>query len=862
MRRWFLPVLILAITAFGAWQLFQRLEGGRALADPWWAMPADAAVIIEVPRPLATWDEAAHGSVIFNALVEGTDLAAVDSLMRRLAQLRGGTSEGPLLIALMRLGAGRVATAMAFPAPTGEEAGTLLAAWGIAEHDMRRALDGVAISLPKRGANPWQLALAEGLVLLCDDPGVLGTMVGQARKQEGPAWDAGLLAARATWGAGVDAHVVMRTDPAWRMLGAWTIASFIDRDPWPDGWVALDLRVRSDAILLSGVLMPDNGTDTTTERAAHDPLMVLRHLPLSTALFDLHDPAELRASLDPVVPADLHPHLLDPLVGPVVSLAGTREDGGVWHALIALEVDSSQLVEALLPLVAEGDRPEDHRGIPLWRIPALARLVVGGVEPSDPWCAWQEGRLVIGDGADGVRTVLDGWIDGVSLASDARATTLIQRLATRAPRTFWWDPRQGRPVIEPSLAPSGRELIARHTPLLDQLGGVLFQTRAGGDGRRYLSAGLLLAPAMGSTDPALWRIRLNAPLARQPDVVRNHVNGMQELLVQDTTHRIALISAAGQVLWERPLDGPIIGAVRQVDRFKNRKLQLLVCTARKLYLIDRNGKDVEGFPVALPAEAATALSVFDYERDGNYRVLLPLADGRILNLMPDGKPVQGFDPPAGMGRATFPVHHLRIKGRDHLVVSCADGRVHVLDRKGQVRHKPRLELEPEARPLLWVPGAELGSTQLLWMAADGAVNKASLDGDAVLLGRGVPDHVVRVGRSEREALLLPNADTLTMLRSDGIQWSAVMPGTIMAAADAGSQPGTMLLQWLDGQGVVHVLNEAGAGLWQEREPAAVPGILADLNGDGETEWIQATRAGELVALRRASHARSTGAPNP
>ncbi|MBK9176998.1 MAG: hypothetical protein IPM46_11840 [Flavobacteriales bacterium] len=188
--------------------------------------------------------------------------------------------------------------------------------------------------------------------------------------------------------------------------------------------------------------------------------------------------------------------------------------------------------------------------------------------------------------------------------------------------------------------------------LLRQHGGLSLQVSPASNGMVHVALGLQHAPLegtgaqMASDQRVLWECPLNALVLRKPDLVINHTNQTREVLVQDTSHRIHLISATGKLLWSRQLDGPILGRVHQVDRFKNGKLQLLFNSARSFYLIDRNGKDLGGFPVGFPAQATAPLAVFDYENTREYRVLVPLADGRIHNWGVDGLAVQGWERPA------------------------------------------------------------------------------------------------------------------------------------------------------------------------------------------------------------------------
>ncbi len=59
-------------------------------------------------------------------------------------------------------------------------------------------------------------------------------------------------------------------------------------------------------------------------------------------------------------------------------------------------------------------------------------------------------------------------------------------------------------------------------------------------------------------------------------VVRNHSTKRDDVLIQDSTFNLSLVSDDGRVTWSVPLEKPIAGEVQQIDYFNNGKLQLLL----------------------------------------------------------------------------------------------------------------------------------------------------------------------------------------------------------------------------------------------------------------------------------------------
>lgn len=97
----------------------------------------------------------------------------------------------------------------------------------------------------------------------------------------------------------------------------------------------------------------------------------------------------------------------------------------------------------------------------------------------------------------------------------------------------------------------------------------------------------------------LWQTKLEAGVRMKPVPVVNHNTQERELFVQDDAHTVYLLNNSGRILWKQKLDGAINSQVYQVDALKNGKLQYLFSTSSHIYLIDRNGNPVTGFPLAL-----------------------------------------------------------------------------------------------------------------------------------------------------------------------------------------------------------------------------------------------------------------------
>ena len=84
----------------------------------------------------------------------------------------------------------------------------------------------------------------------------------------------------------------------------------------------------------------------------------------------------------------------------------------------------------------------------------------------------------------------------------------------------------------------------------------------------------------------------NEEIISDPIWLKNHLNKGYDFAFQDSNNYLNYYSNKGDLLWRKSLSGRIIGEIKQIDLYKNGRLQILFRTNDRLYLIDRNGKEV------------------------------------------------------------------------------------------------------------------------------------------------------------------------------------------------------------------------------------------------------------------------------
>ncbi|HUH28363.1 ribonuclease HII [Gelidibacter sp.] len=178
-------------------------------------------------------------------------------------------------------------------------------------------------------------------------------------------------------------------------------------------------------------------------------------------------------------------------------------------------------------------------------------------------------------------------------------------------------------------------------------------------------------------------VTLDADVLTHPQFVNNHTNNQMEVAVQDITNNLYLISKDGKVQWKKQLDSKILGRIEQIDIHKNGRLQLAFATQHRVYVLDRDGKDVGSFPLKFRDQITQPLSVFDYDKNRDYRLMVTQG-ASVLLYNKQGKIVRGFNFKKAENTINTQPQHFRI-GRKDYIVFVQGNELEILSRVGKTR---------------------------------------------------------------------------------------------------------------------------------------------------------------------------------
>lgn len=862
MRR--LPAIVFLVAVLGAavYSLLQWERSTTPAVDLWKAVPSTAAVIIELPELDERWPRWSQTSLFWQSLQQDPACHALDSLLGAVATavdeapgLRTMLHATPPKIVLLRQGGEAFTTLVLAPYPrSGAE--RLLGSLGLAANDIRILAKGETLTHDLGTLGTLHFKVAGDLLMIGTSMDALEEADMQ-RTAPSPHTDPLRNKAQATWGQGADAHVLVHTGRATRLLGRWLLPEALEELTAIEGWLALDLRTRPEQVLLSGALFPEDSAAVARSAEGGNGLSsMVRVLPSGTSLLRVHtvgDPERYLTGRATKAPPELRKALFG-WVRDGIALAGSHDALGHHHWAVLLCDDPAEADRRLTGLCPE-EAPCDtahHRGIRMQRLPrgGLYEDLLGSAFAvlQRPWYALLGDRVVLAPDTLDLGMAVDAWMDGHTLAEDPRAGRALAQLGSTMATLWWLDVAKGKSLIGERLRTEARAGIDSRQGIWSDLGALAVQVSPTHRGDPIVTITLDVAPMDQPRTSVLWTTPPGEAITGGPWLVKDHSSGAQNILVQRADHAITLYNGSGKELWRRSLDGPVLGDIAQVDRYRNGKLQLFFNTAGKVHQIDRLGRDVEGFPVVLKQQAAVPMSVVDYDNKRDYRALIPDVEGGSMNIGVDGAVVKGWDPER-TGVLVAPLEHIRIKGKDYLIGVNSSGKVLALDRRGASRYTPTLQLPAGTRPASLVPGMAIGTTRILWTDSAHRILSGTLDGAVdTLAGPGQGQvRLFDLDQDGNEEVLRTTTNGIQAWQGGKLLFEQVTgPASILLRPVAVAGDRVLIPVADPGSGRIHLFG--GGGLAVEGSPFTGHDrcALGDVNLDGALDLVATTAQGVVV----------------
>lgn len=704
------------------------------------AIPADAALIAETGSATDIWRDLSQSSVIWDEL-QATDLyfrlnavgTALDSMLRKESDMRKFFANRPLVLSVHSSGARTHSFLVALPLVDQSDVevlyNQLIKLLRPQSPPTTKTYDGVKITTaqPAFSDVPISFFIHEQILVVSLSSILAEEAVRALSLEASVLADSGFSKVRKTADRKSRAQVYVNHKRLAGLLSRYaqkpSAYPGLFENPYA-AWSALDLTMKSNALMLNGFVQANDTTGdwlANFAAASAPKIRVFKYMPVNTAYFAFHGYGDfggfygrLATMRESRGVAYKKVNALKPLHEKCdcdAEALATKWFGSQAAAFITEPADTeytnhhfmlvhtSNREEADLALEAlqkafetDGDGvTEEFEGhiIRQLSVGRLYGILLGesfdGLD--SPYAARHGDMVLMSNSLNALRTLIQQVEAGKVLGSDPSFVDFSNQLSSDAHFMVYSALSRSSYIYQHVLADSPAQEVGEVRETLKKFQAFAYQVSHYKNDLFYSNVFFKHNPVYGQETSSIWEASMRSPAIGRPHLVKNHYTGALEVLIQDEQHKIALYAATGKQLWEAQLDGPITGEVVQVDVYKNRKLQMCISTESKLYLLDRNGNNVERFPISLPALASAPASVIDYDKSRDYRIFVPLTDGRIVVYESTGKQVEGWSFKDAKAPVVTPVEHIRVRSKDFLFAANAQGRIHLLDRRGNARHE-------------------------------------------------------------------------------------------------------------------------------------------------------------------------------
>jgi len=315
-------------------------------------------------------------------------------------------------------------------------------------------------------------------------------------------------------------------------------------------------------------------------------------------------------------------------------------------------------------------------------IPGLFGTAFKNIEYS--WYTLLDDFIVFGNSSGSLKKLIRLYESGKTLDMNENFTQFSDNIWDASDLLFYLRPKSIQAAMANYLNKKALGIMKKNESLSGELQGASFQFSTS-DTLFYTSFYFRFNESLKEENLALWKVQLDDEIAGKPWLVKDHKTKKYNIIVFDVRSNMYLVSPDGMVLWKKRIDALLLSRIYQVDYYKNGKIQYLFNTKDFIYLIDKNGNPVTGYPKKLNPYATNGISVFDYNGKKDYRVLIALADKKIHNYQLNGKPVKGWKNPRMKQVVTEPVTRLVSGGKDYIIITDREDNIRIVNRRGETR---------------------------------------------------------------------------------------------------------------------------------------------------------------------------------
>jgi hypothetical protein len=732
-------LIMVALFSYAGYRIYLKL--GRPAESPFNAIPDNTALIIKLNKAGILWEDINRTNLLWKELTHfpgvGTlrdEILVMDSARKKNATINDILRQQNLLIAItmsgrMTFGALYLTTLQGpdpessilefvkeFASPKSSIIETPYAETKIHRIQLQEDKD------------PFYFAVLKGVFMGSFRSDLVKRAIDRLSLNSPSFTSAGFRRVESTTGKKVDANIYVN----YRIFSL--ILSKVTRDEYLPSllrvakfadWSGLDLIIKKDELMLNGfTVAPDSNLHFLSLFSDQNPqkIEITSVIPASASYFTFYGwqlPSEyMQRILDrtlrndrwtadnPAISSFLENHPVDltkfftPWIGNQACTFVVENGGSLQNAMTFAAFrtnDTTETRRALLSL-------SDTLGMKVDSTVFKGRKIFGLNTPSffpalfgelfgrttTAYCLFLEDYVIFGPDRKSLGYLVDEYVTGNTLAKSSDYGDFSGDIPDKANIYCYFSTKNSLQTIRGLL---NDDLNSKLLPLMDSLKkfeSVAFQFN-NQEGIFYSSFFLRFNPNQNQEGPLQWKVALDTTVQGSPQIINDPAGNF--VAVSDISNNVYLIDSEGRIRWKIPVMGKVLGKIHPVRIKPRDSLYLLFNTDTHLYMIRSDGEYADRFPMRFPARATNGITLLDYFKTKDYRILLALQDNHVYNFTLRGLSVPDWERPGLSEEILQPVRHLNTGRSDLLIMEGSQGNILITDRTG----KQKIRLSPRFR---------------------------------------------------------------------------------------------------------------------------------------------------------------------
>ena len=313
----------------------------------------------------------------------------------------------------------------------------------------------------------------------------------------------------------------------------------------------------------------------------------------------------------------------------------------------------------------------------------LTANIFGSLFKTDnPFFTTINNYLIFGRSKTSIEYIIDNYISNNTLSNNKSFQNISSYISDNANIFLYINPGKISKALQNKLI--NKKLFSHNTDSINKFTAFTFQVN-NSKSKMLHNLCLFFDDKYKETIKEEWVFPLDTISSLNPYFVYNHFTKEEMILVQDDYYNLIAINSSGDKLWDKKIGSKILGEIYFIDSYKNNKFQALFNTSNQLHLIDRNGKYVDGFPKKLPDLTSIGMSLFDYDQNKKYRIMIVGKDNMLYNLNKKGEFVDGWKFIKTKNRISQKPNHFIVENKDYILKPTNNTTTKLLARNGSVR---------------------------------------------------------------------------------------------------------------------------------------------------------------------------------